>query len=111
MALHLCYRTYINISVVGRPYGVPLPPEAPYPIHQPQDKSGCQILVDVQVLAYHLEVNCQYKMFGIVCIIVQIMHIIYHLVQRGAIHNKTAVRGGGGRPPRPPEAPPLLVVI
>jgi len=64
MALYLCYRTYINNSAVGRPYGVPLPPEVPYPIYQPQDKSGCQISADVQLLAYHLEVNGQYKMFA-----------------------------------------------
>jgi len=42
--------------------------EAPYPIQQPQNKSGCQISVvvypvEVQLLARHLEVNnCQYKL-------------------------------------------------
>jgi len=46
------------------PYGAPLPPEAPYQIHQPQNKSGYKITVAVQLLAHHLEVNCQYKMFA-----------------------------------------------
>jgi len=64
VALYLCYRTYLYNSAVGHTYGAPLPPEAPYPIHQPQNKSGCQISVAVQLLARHLEVNCQYKMFA-----------------------------------------------
>jgi len=46
------------------PYGGPLPPEAPFQIHQPKNKSGYQISAAVQLLARHLEVNCQYKMFA-----------------------------------------------
>jgi len=42
-----------------------------YSIHQPQNKSGYQISVTVQLLARHLEVNCQSKK----CIILQIMHV------------------------------------
>jgi len=35
---------------------------------------------------------------------------IHHMVHRGAIRNKTAVRGGG-RPPRPPIAPHCIYCI
>jgi len=31
------------VGPYGAPYlGAPLPPEASYPIHEPQNKSGCQ---------------------------------------------------------------------
>jgi len=57
----------------------------------------------VQLLARHLEVNCQYK-----CLhnFANYAFIYSNLLHRGAILNTTAVRGGG-HPPRPPIAPPL----
>jgi len=45
-------------SAVWRPNGAPMPPEAPHPIRQPQDKTGYQISVAVHALqTRHLEVN------------------------------------------------------
>jgi len=79
VALYLCYRTYLYNSAVRRPYGAPLPPEAPYQVHEPQNKSGCQISVAVQLLARHLEVNCYYKICEINRVICEFVKFVFIL--------------------------------
>jgi len=109
VALNLCYSMYWYKSAVGRPYGAPLPLEVPYPIHQPQKKWVCKISVAVQLIAGHLEVNCQYKftIFAQFCKLC-IYNYIFATWCTGAPYLTKRLSGGGRPPPRPPPiAPPL----
>jgi len=66
----------------------------------PKQVRMTKIIVAVQLIARHLKLNRQYNYFAYFCLLRKGLYI-HHLVHRGAIRNKTAVRGGG-RPSRPP---------